>query len=614
MKNRILPTVIAAVSGGVTGLTAYFAAFGMEPVLNVPALSLFVIICSVFSAVLMHFFSMIFSLVFQSDPVKETRINGWIFAVPALSAIAIPVYIKFYSRLHSMAPSVFGNIYVPFRGFVHVNMASFFLINAAGALWLAVFFMLAIRFIINSYRSNGTADPARIFCFAFIFYLLTTSYVTFIYPPTGDEPHYLVTARSIAADFDVNLENNYTDRKEYEKFYPVFLEYKGLHTVTGKSGKGIYTTHDIGLPLLIAPFVKMGGRYPVQFFMNFVASLLCVMLYLMLLRFGVSAKNAAAAAMGACISMPLLSGASLVLTETPAALIIAYSIYVLGGKDIGKRNLLFFAGLAFLPWLHLKLAVFPVVFYAYYYYLALRGKKFNLRTELLNNVPVLLSVFMYVWFYYAVYGIIAPFGVKALHENMYSTDPSTQMNKFVPSPGHFIISGAAALFDRDYGLLPYCLFYILTLLGLVFVVMKKRFSVLVPFLLCVPYLALFLLWKDWTGSMTPARQLIPVLPALIFYGAYFMDSTSFVKTRAFKVIAALSFFVSWLLAVVPPLRYAASKDKIYSFISARAPGQLLWILPPFRDNVTAGLAVSGVYVLVIAAAYFTYTRVETKKG
>jgi hypothetical protein len=336
------------------------------------------------------------------------------------------------------------------------------------------------------------------------------------------------------------------------------------------------------------------------------------MLYLMFIRFGVSAKNSAAAAMGACICMPLLSGASLVLTETPAALIIAYSIYALGGEDIGKRNLLFFAGIVFLPWLHLKLAVFPVVFYAYYYCLVLKNKKWNFRTELINNLPVLLSAVLYVWFYYAVYGIIAPFGVKALHENIYAADPSAQMNKFVPSPGHFIVSGLAALFDRDYGLIPYCFLYVMALWGAALVVMKKQFSVLVPFLLCVPYLTLFLLWKDWTGSMTPARQLIPVLPAFIFYGAYFMDSTAFIKTRFFKAMAVLSFFVSWLLAVVPPLRYASSKDKIYSFISAHVPGQLLWVLPPFRDNIAAGLAVSGVYILVIAAAYFVYAGQEIK--
>jgi hypothetical protein len=302
--------------------------------------------------------------------------------------------------------------------------------------------------------------------------------------------------------------------------------------------------------------------------------------------------------------MPIIAGASLVLTEMPAALLVTYSVYTLMGGTIGKRNLLFFSAIAFLPWLHLKLIILPPVFYICYYCFLFRNKKFNLKTELMNNFPVLLSVSLYLWFYYAAYGVIAPFGVKELHENIYASDPSLQQNKFVITPIHFIISGLAALFDRDYGLIPYCLLYITAIWGIMLAVRKKQSSMFIPLLLCAPYALIFLMWKDWTGSMTPARQLLPVIFVFIFYAVYFLDSTVFIKTKFFKVLLIISFFVSWLLTAVPSLRYGASKDKIYNFLSSHAPRQLFWVVPPFRDNITAGTAESLIYLAIIIISYY----------
>src|SRR5262245_40119939 len=41
-------------------------------------------------------------------------------------------------------------------------------------------------------------------------------------PPTGDEPHYLVTAHSLAVDGDLELKNNYVNG-DYRLFYPSIL-------------------------------------------------------------------------------------------------------------------------------------------------------------------------------------------------------------------------------------------------------------------------------------------------------------------------------------------------------------------------------------------------------
>ncbi|PWT88795.1 MAG: hypothetical protein C5B54_10045, partial [Acidobacteria bacterium] len=55
-----------------------------------------------------------------------------------------------------------------------------------------------------------------LFCFFSIIALCITSRQMV---PTGDEPHYLITAHSIAVDGDIQLLNNYQE-KDYRLFYP----------------------------------------------------------------------------------------------------------------------------------------------------------------------------------------------------------------------------------------------------------------------------------------------------------------------------------------------------------------------------------------------------------
>jgi hypothetical protein len=112
--------------------------------------------------------------------------------------------------------------------------------------------------------------------------------------------------------------------------------------------------------------------------------------------------------------------------------------------------------------------------------------------------------------------------------------------------------------------------------------------------------------------MTPARQLIPIIAVIIFYAVYFFDSTLFIRTGYFKILAIFSFFISWLLTVIPSLRYGASKDKIYDFLSQHLPRIFFWILPPFRDNITAGIVESLFYLVVIMASYWYLMRKNNK--
>jgi len=75
---------------------------------------------------------------------------------------------------------------------------------------------------------------------------------------TGDEPHYLIITYSIIHNGDMDVKNNY-DREDYVSF----CHYKGLspHYSDNNLKGHWYSSHNIGLPLLLVPFFAAGEAF-----------------------------------------------------------------------------------------------------------------------------------------------------------------------------------------------------------------------------------------------------------------------------------------------------------------------------------------------------------------
>src|SRR5262245_56220167 len=76
---------------------------------------------------------------------------------------------------------------------------------------------------------------------------------TRILPLSGDEPHYLIMADSIASDFDLDLHNNYLSDFDSRRIYGLVIP----HVYNAPRGWMPY--HYAGLPVLIALPFKAGG-------------------------------------------------------------------------------------------------------------------------------------------------------------------------------------------------------------------------------------------------------------------------------------------------------------------------------------------------------------------
>src|SRR3954452_22401043 len=128
----------------------------------------------------------------------------------------------------------------------------------------------------------------------------------------GDEPHYLLTAKSLVEDGSPDLRDEYATRA-YGEFYPYALEAHGSLT----NGR-VNEPHGVGFPLLIAPAYAIAGPKGVEVFLAAIAALALALGYLLALRV-VPDPWALGATLAVGLSPPLLAFSTAVYPELPAA-------------------------------------------------------------------------------------------------------------------------------------------------------------------------------------------------------------------------------------------------------------------------------------------------------
>src|SRR5215211_1820721 len=163
----------------------------------------------------------------------------------------------------------------------------------------------------------------------------------------GDEPHYLLAAKSIVEDGNVDVSDEYASRA-YAEFYPYELRRHGEKT----AGR-LNEPHGVDFPLLIAPAFALGGAKAVELFLAAIAALGGVLAYLLALRV-VPDPWAIGATLAVTLSPPFLAYGSAVYPELTAATALAgAALLALRLSDWITRKAAFgcFALLGALPWL-----------------------------------------------------------------------------------------------------------------------------------------------------------------------------------------------------------------------------------------------------------------------
>ncbi len=346
---------------------------------------------------------------------------------------------------------------------------------------------------------------------------------------TGDEPHYLAIAHSIAFDGDLDVANNYGSNEPLVGggvLQPETHVRSGMHGVARP-------VHDIGMPLVFAPFVRLAVplthaltrivpestmrrarlnpsvlyRHLLSLAMIALAAVLAGLLFDALVALGASAGAALGTTTLLMLSPPLLIFSVLFFTELLSALVcfaIFYSIYFRDSRGAARW---WWIGCAtgFLFLLHAKNVglIIPLTALALHRLRDPRRRReavaFVAGTSLLVVVRVAVN--------YVFWGA-------------FLSGPHVRLGEW---PGWASLFGemttrlTGMLVDQEFGILIYAPVYVLAIWGAISLVRVRRDLAFSLFLVVGVYVALLICpltnAHGWTGGWNPAaRFLTPITP------------------------------------------------------------------------------------------------------
>ena len=221
----------------------------------------------------------------------------------------------------------------------------------------------------------------------------------------GDEPHYLLMARSIASDGDVDLSDQFA-RREYRSFYSGTLRTNG-RVIAGR----LVEPQPAGVSVLLAPAYALGGSTAAELVIAALAALAFVLAVALAHRL-VPDPWATLAPLACALSPPALAAATEIYPDVPAAAALtAAALLALRYRDRPRLRTAVTLGivLAPVPWLGVKYLVpAVVVLLAAWRWAARRGR----GTHGLVAAEVLFaSLVAYVTVNGRLYEALTPYGV-----------------------------------------------------------------------------------------------------------------------------------------------------------------------------------------------------------
>ena len=372
------------------------------------------------------------------------------------------------------------------------------------------------------------ASPARLRrLLTWIVVIVMTGLVTHgNYAGSGDAVHYMVIARSIAFDRDLDLSNDYSDSSS------IIREQPGAHARPGVDG-ALRPVHDVGLPFISTPvfwaayhIASLTDRLPESLrrrakLNDFITLrqllslfMIGVTVWLGRLFFDVSSAitgHKALAflwALAWTLSPPILSHGYVFLTEVPSAL-IALMVYsrldeVNGERPIPRGFLLgMLTGLLIL--IHVRNAGLMLAFTGLVAWRVrrapLRGAGFAAGLFVMGAMKVALNL--------QFWGT----AITTPHEHFGAW---ISLGSFVSAS---VSSGLGLLFDARHGLLPSAPIFLLAPAAWWLLARRSRTTGFEVLLLITAYLVLILNpitnIHGWRGGWSPAaRFLVPIAPFL----------------------------------------------------------------------------------------------------
>jgi hypothetical protein len=359
-------------------------------------------------------------------------------------------------------------------------------------------------------------------------------------PPSGDEPHYLMTTTSLIRDGDLAVENNYFAR-QYLDFYPGELGTYGdlaeWHLLMGRTNR-LVSVHAPGVAVLALPGFWLAGVGGARAVIVLIASIGAGLFWCTARRLSDSAAGAWIAWAALVLSAPFAIHGSRLYPDGPAAAAVIGGLWLLVAveRDSRPRALtvaLVGAALAGLVWLHVRLALpAAVVGLAIVDLLARRARRFDL-VLLFLAFPLISALWLVAWTWLSA-GTL---------------DPSFPFSGSLRPdwlPGGLL----GLLADQEFGLLVYAPVSAAAVAALPALWSTTRRTALTAASLLLASLLLSGSFVWWGGFSPPGRFLVPVLPGLALGLAAWWPAASFTARELVKLALAFGASVTAAMATV----------------------------------------------------------------
>ena len=331
----------------------------------------------------------------------------------------------------------------------------------------------------------GAAGPAVLFALTAAAYSAAGLWYASRLRVSGDEPHYLLMARSLWSEGDLDLQDNHA-REDWRADTPgPVAPHYGAPRADGRP----FPAHSPGLPFLLAPVYAAGGRLACVVVLSLLAAGAAVAAWqLALLATG--SRERAFFAWLAAAGPPLFFYAFHVYTEAPSALAAAGALALLLGPPSAGRAIAAALLASALPWLHVKMIAAAAAL-GLVALVRLPG-----RPRLAFALTACAAAAGYLAYYHAIFGVASPLA-------LYGGLPTVERGSPVPA-------AAGLLLDRSFGLLWVAPVFVLALGALPEAARRRLWP---HALVAAAILAPVLGWRMWWGGQSPpARFLVPLLP------------------------------------------------------------------------------------------------------
>lgn len=406
------------------------------------------------------------------------------------------------------------------------------------------------------FQVKGPSWPVLICILVIAIQLLFLPFIARTWRTTGDEPHYLLAAHSLATDLDSDLANNY-DQFDYLAFY---FSKDIVRQVRTNAGDQQILSHYLGLPMLIAPAYALGGRFGVLLFQAVLSGLLAMFIFKLTTEIIRDEKAALWATCFVILTPPLILYQYLVYPELAGALLATVILYyaIVRQRPVTGVIALVLISLAFLPWLNRRFVPLAVLLAILVFWSWRRAKLSDSMPGAAGLVVTFSSIALLFWFNYRL--------GEAIRIDDFMVPASTAIL------WRRLFRGVGWLLDQQRGLFIYAPVYILAVWGLPALIhrvgrnseFRRVWFVVLPFCLSLGITIVaggfFIAWELGPRFLVVALPGLAPLIALAWH--HYSHST------IWWVIALLLFVVSLIngMAIIynPELPYKSSLPLYYS--------------------------------------------------